>query len=118
MDRRETFSSDEGRQTYLRLLRQNLGDAAVRLLGCGMLGMEWWRHEPAADWEQVLNAEALESDSPAGRGCTYAGRPFGNEDFVSEMAEGFGRYWTRGRPKKNQALARPAQQETDQFTLF
>jgi hypothetical protein len=46
------------------------------------------------------------------------GRPFGNEDFVSEMAEGFGRYWTRGRPKKKQALARPAQQQTDQFALF
>ena len=43
-----------------------------------MLDMEWWRREPPADWEQVLNAESLESDSPAGRGCTYAGRPFGN----------------------------------------
>ena len=53
----------------------------------------------------------------AGAG-TYAGRPFGNEDFVSEMAERFGRYWTRGRPKKEQPLARPAQQQTDQFTLF
>jgi hypothetical protein len=31
---------------------------------------------------------------------TYAGRPFGNEDFVSEMAERFGGYWTRGGPKK------------------
>jgi len=28
------------------------------------------------------------------------GRPFGNEDFVSEMAEQFGRYWTRRGPKK------------------
>jgi len=46
------------------------------------------------------------------------GRPFGNEDFVSETAERFGRYGTRGGPKKKQALARPAQQQTDQFTLF
>jgi len=46
------------------------------------------------------------------------GRPFGYEDFVSEMAERFGRYWTRGRPKKKQASARPAQQQTAQFTLF
>jgi len=83
-----------------------------------MLDMEWWRRGPAADWEQVLNAESLESDSPAGRGCTYAGRPFGNEDFVSGMAERFGRYWSRGGPKKKQALAHPAQQQTDQFTLF
>jgi hypothetical protein len=46
------------------------------------------------------------------------GRPFGNQDFVSEMPEGFGPYWTRGGPKKKQALPRPAQQRTDRFTLF
>ena len=28
------------------------------------------------------------------------GRPFGNQDFVSEKAERFGGYWTRGGPKK------------------
>ncbi|HUI57798.1 MAG TPA: transposase [Bryobacteraceae bacterium] len=33
VDRRETFSSDQDRHTYLRLLRDNLGDAEVRLLG-------------------------------------------------------------------------------------
>jgi len=65
-------------------------------------------------------AEGLESDSPASRGCTYRGRPFGNDSFVREMAERFGRHWTRGRPKskKEQALARPVQQQTDQFTPF
>jgi hypothetical protein len=46
------------------------------------------------------------------------GQALGNEDFVSEMAERFGRYWTRGGPEKKPALARPAQQQTDQFTLF
>jgi len=35
VDRRETFSSDEDRQRYLRPLRQTLGDAGVSLLG-------WW----------------------------------------------------------------------------
>ena len=33
VDQGETFSCDEDRQTYLRLLRQNLGDAGVSLLG-------------------------------------------------------------------------------------
>jgi putative transposase len=33
VDRRETFSSDEDRETYLRLLRENRHDAAVRVLG-------------------------------------------------------------------------------------
>ena len=32
VDRRETFSGDEDRLTYLRWLRENLGDAQVRLL--------------------------------------------------------------------------------------
>jgi len=73
----------------------------------GMLDMGWWRREPAADWQQVLNAESLESDSPASRGR-----------HLCETAERFGRYWTRARPQKKQALARPVQQQTDQFTLF
>jgi putative transposase len=33
VDRRETFSSDPDRGTYLRLVRENLKDAQVRLLG-------------------------------------------------------------------------------------
>ena len=38
-----------------------------------MLDMGWWRREPAADWQQVLNAESLESDSPASRGRHLCG---------------------------------------------
>ena len=33
VDRRETFSSDEDRETYPRLMRENLDDAAVGVLG-------------------------------------------------------------------------------------
>jgi hypothetical protein len=28
-----------------------------------MLDMEWWRRQPPAHWDQVLNAEGIESDS-------------------------------------------------------
>ena len=94
--------------------------AAAHLTGqdeSGTLDMEWWRREAPVDWEQVLRAESVESDS-ALRACTYAGRPFGSESFVSEMAERFGRYWVRGRPKKKRPCAEPAQQQSDQFTLF
>ena len=38
---------------------------------------------------------------------TYAGRPFGNEDFVSEVAERFGHYWTRGGPTKEAGVGPP-----------
>ena len=33
VDRRETFSTDEDQQTYLRFLQENLTGAAVRVLG-------------------------------------------------------------------------------------
>lgn len=81
----------------------------------GILDLEWWRREAPGNWEELLEAEELEKEA-ALRRCTYAGRPFGSEGFVSEMAERFGRYWNRGRPKKKQAAS--VQQRADQFTLF
>ena len=33
VDHREVFSSDQGRNTYLRLVREDLEDASVRILG-------------------------------------------------------------------------------------
>jgi putative transposase len=33
VDRRETFSCDDDRRTYLRLLQENLSEAGVRILG-------------------------------------------------------------------------------------
>ena len=37
VDRRSTFREDADRLTYLQLLRQNLADAAVRILGCCLM---------------------------------------------------------------------------------
>jgi len=94
--------------------------AAAHLTGQdenGILDVEWWGRQRPVDWEQVLSNESPESDS-ALRRCTYAGRPFGDESFVSEMAERFGRYWNRGRPKKKRASAGSGQQRSDQFALF
>ena len=197
VDRRETFSSDQDRHTYLRLLRENLSDAELRLFGwylmtnhvhlvavpgrddslavllrrvhgryaqyynachgrtghlwqnrffacvlsndhlwkalayvernpvrawmapaagvyrwssaaahltgvdgAGILDMAWWRREgPAGSWGEVLDGEDGDVCS-ALRRCTHAGRPYGSESFVKAMSERFGRYWVRGRPKK------------------
>jgi REP element-mobilizing transposase RayT len=42
VDRRETFSSDQDRSAYLRLLRDNLEDAQASLLGwCLMSNHEY-----------------------------------------------------------------------------
>ena len=64
--------------------------------------MNWWLGEAR---QPVCEAD-LESEASLRR-CTYAGRPFGSETFVSEMSEQFGRYWTRGRPKKERAARKP-----------
>ena len=32
--------------------------------------------------------------------CTHAGRPFGDAEFVAEIADRFDRKWIRGRPKR------------------
>jgi putative transposase len=220
VDRREVFSANEDRLTYLRLLQENLNDAGVRILGyclmsnhvhlvavparedslsislrrvhgryaqyynapagrsghlwqnrffaCmlgpthlwaalsyvernpvraaivqrapeypwssaaahladddprGILDMEWWRRERPKNWSELLDGNHEQAESNL-RGCTYAGRPFGEESFVSAMAEKFGRHWNRGRPKKNSASQRkqsgpqPAGNEDGQFPLF
>jgi putative transposase len=214
VDRRETFSTDQDRHTYLRLLRENLGDAQVSLLawclmtnhvhlvtvparedslsillrrvhgryaqyynacrgrsghlwqnryfGCmlgpghlwaalayveqnpvraglvrqaadypwssvrahlsgkdeqDILDLEWWRREAGMNWGEVLNAEQPES-CLALRACTYAGRPFGPEGFLSELGERFGRKWARGRPRKKPVAAPAAPDPSRQFGLF
>lgn len=197
VDRRETFSSDEDRLTYLRLLRENLAEAGVGLLAwclmtnhvhlvaaparsdslsllfrrvhgryaqyynarwgrtghlwqnrffacalgpshlwaallyveCnpvragmvpeaerfrwssavahvmgedsdGVLDMEWWRQNAPAEWSALLATEDRQN-AVALRACTYAGRPFGSDTFVAELAERFGRRWVPGRPRKS-----------------
>jgi len=62
----------------------------------GLLDMEWWRREAPAQWPQILHRQQLQPDSDAAlRACTYAGRPFGGDSFLSEMSAKFGRKWNR-----------------------
>jgi putative transposase len=218
VDRRETFSSDEDRETFLRLLRENRDDAAVRVLGwclmtnhvhlvllpgrkdsvsvlmrrvhgryaqyynvrwgrtghlwqnrfygcmlgpahlwtavayvdrnpvrAGMvetatqyrwssarahvsgndadaiLDMEWWERERRLwrlNWETYLLEEDGDGAS-ALRACTYAGRPFADEEMVNELGKRFHRTWTRGRPKKRErSPADATSPDNDQFVLF
>jgi len=87
-----------------------------------MLDMDWWRREGPADWGDLLKGEEAEVEASL-RGCTYAGRPFGEESFVSEMGKRFGRYWTRGRPPKETTPAQKKEnsqspKRSTQFPLF
>jgi len=79
--------------------------AAAHLTGAdeyGVLDMEWWQREGPGDWKVHLDIENPELIASL-RTCTYAGRPFGDESFVTELGERFGRRWTRGRPRKEPA---------------
>jgi putative transposase len=211
VDRRETFSADADRETYLGLLRQNLEDAGVRLLawcvmtnhihliaaperedslsvllrrvhgryaqyynarwgrsghlwqnryfalgpghlwaalayvemnpvraglvtragdyrwssagahlgtgdGNGLADLEWWRREyDGGDWAEALGGQDVEQRAELRR-CTYAGRPYGDEEFVKAISQQFGRHWVRGRPRKAPAIS--AASSGSQLALF
>ena len=71
--------------------------------GDGLLDTGWWREMGrGVDWATALEDENQESTA-ALRNCTYAGRPYGSESLVRELAKRFGRCWTRGRPTKEGA---------------
>jgi len=201
VDRRETFKCDQDRQVYLRLLRENLRDSEVRLLGwclmpnhihliavpkhedslavllrrvhgryaqyfnarAGRTGhlwqnryfacilddghlwtalayvdrnpvrsgvvkwatdyrwssatahvsgvdqlrlvdMDWWRQDSrSVAWGCTIDAEELQAVATLRR-CTFAGRPFADDEFVAECSARFGRYWERGRPPKEKII--------------
>lgn len=89
----------------------------------GILDMEWWTREAPAQWREALKNQEAEQESSL-RTCTYAGKPFAEESFVTAIAEKFGRYWNRGRPRKDKSPRpdKPDSQSTDltsrQFPLF
>jgi len=77
----------------------------------GLVDTDWWRREcDGEDWEQ----DGEDSATASLRRCTYAGRPFGDDEFVQAVSERFGRHWVRGRPRKEPAAAI----ETNQLALF
>jgi putative transposase len=66
----------------------------------GLLDQEWWTRDGMVDgWDGVLAAEQPSAVRDLTR-CTHAGRPFGDEAFVVDLGERFGRRWMRGRPPK------------------
>ncbi len=89
----------------------------------GILDLEWWKREAPDKWSEVLNQQSEDVEINL-RGCTYAGKPFAEEDFVNAVAERFGRFWTRGRPRKdggrkqNNAEADSQASSDRQFQLF
>lgn len=74
--------------------------AAVHLTGVadrtGLLDMEFFaRSGGAAVWREMHEAYESPVQVHQFRRCTYSGRPFGEEAFVAQLEERFGRKWRR-----------------------
>ncbi len=84
---------------------------------CGLIDLEWWgRESGGVDWGRTLSGPGREPSESLKR-CTYAGRPFGDEEFVRGISEQFGRHWVRGRPRK-EPVAAAAAIDMRQLALF
>lgn len=93
--------------------------AAAHLAGVdgdNLLDMSWWAQQSPANWAELLAEPAPEAADKLRR-CTFAGRPFGEEAWVADLAERFGRHWLRGRPAKNTGRPQPCEDGL-QRTLF
>lgn len=73
--------------------------AAAHLTGRDPFGVldwgEWERLGKAAGWVGLLATPEERDQTRLLRRCTYAGRPFGEEEFLGQMEEQFGRKWRR-----------------------
>lgn len=61
-----------------------------------LLDNEFWEQNGgAAGWKALLGAEESVCELRLLRRCTYAGRPYGEEEYVALMEARFGREWRR-----------------------
>jgi putative transposase len=62
-----------------------------------VLDMDFWaKAGGAATWAELHGTPSDAEQIAALRKCTYSGRPFGDESFVTTMEERFQRKWRRG----------------------
>jgi len=103
-----------------RAVEYRWSSAAAHVSGAdpsGLLDMDWWRRAAQADWADVLERED-QATVAALRQSTYAGRPFGSDDFIEQLGERFGRQWVRGRPRHDGQPPAPRGPHPDQADLF
>ena len=62
----------------------------------GVLDLDFWeRSGGATTWQEMHRAEDRPAQTHLLRRCTYSGRPFGDENFVTEFESQFQRKWRR-----------------------
>ena len=73
----------------------------------GILDLDFWRKAGGAEtWREMYAAEGIGEQIGQFRKCTYAGRPFGEESFMEQMEERFGRRWRRYAEKTRTRTAK------------
>ena len=82
----------------------------------GLLDMNWWHKEGPKNWSEILKQDQPEIDQEL-RNCTYAGRPFGTKELLTEIGKKIGRTWVRGRPRKKEPQSE-SDEVANQFDLF
>ena len=79
-----------------------------------LLDWTYWREcGGAAAWRELIESTEDVRQSQDLRRCTYAGRPWGTEDFVKTIETQHGRHWRiPGRPQGKAAIETKAGQST------
>lgn len=68
----------------------------------GILDLDFWQREGGAErWQGLLAAPEQAMELRLLRRCTYAGRPFGDEEFVKSLETQFQRSWRRWSFEEN-----------------
>jgi len=62
----------------------------------------------AATWAELHGSKSSVDQIIALRKCTYSGRPFGEESFVSAIEERFQRKWRRSAKESQREIAKTA----------
>jgi putative transposase len=64
-----------------------------------LLDWHFWRESGGSDhWNQLLDSEDDDTTIWGLRRSTFAGRPFGDPDFLQQMESKFGRHWSSRDP--------------------
>ena len=72
----------------------------------GVLDLSFWERSGGIDtWRQMHASADGDGQLPLLRRCTYAGRPFGEEEFVARLEDRFQRKWRRWGFEKSGAAA-------------
>ena len=84
--------------------------AATHLSGkadrSGILDVAFWQRAGGVEtWRELHRRAEPEEEYAALRRCTYAGRPFGGEEFVARLEERFHRRWAAPKQLPKRAFA-------------